>query len=83
MTVTLVARRPDTGRPAGVGDVSCSATAGGKALAAARIAFVRGAGVCVWRIPASAAGKRLRGTVVVEVQEARVLRRFTRTIKRR
>jgi hypothetical protein len=79
-TASMVATRSDTGATLAGGQVSCTATVGGKRLAARVRAFAGSRARCGWRIPASARGKRIRGTVTVVFEGRRVSRSFSATV---
>jgi hypothetical protein len=62
--VNLAVTRSDTRRPIASGSVGCRVVAAGKPVAAKGV-VARGAGHCSFVVPATAAGKPLRGTITV------------------
>jgi hypothetical protein len=62
--VNLAVTRSDTRRPISSGSVGCRVLAAGKPVAA-KGSVAGGAGHCSLLVPATAAGKRLRGTITV------------------
>ncbi len=83
VTASLVTRRSDTGKRVAAGQVSCSATVGGKALAPGQIGMSGAVAVCAWRLPTSAGGKLMRGSIGVAVETAKLRKSFTRRIVHR
>jgi hypothetical protein len=79
-TANMVATRSDTGATLAGGQVSCTATAGGKRLAARVHAFSGSRARCAWQVPASARGQKLRGTITVVFEGRRVSRSFSATV---
>ena len=66
---TFVARlrvkRDDSGAFVTTGKVACSAAVGRARLPVRRSGFARGSAFCDWRVPASASGSTLRGSIAV------------------
>jgi hypothetical protein len=79
-TASMVATRSDTGATLAGGQVSCTATAGGKRLAARVHAFSGNRARCAWQVPAAARGQKLRGTITVVFEGRRVSRSFSATV---
>jgi hypothetical protein len=77
---TLAADENDTGGPVRGGTVGCSATVASKRIVAATHVVANGIASCVWRIPATAKGKTLRGTIMLTVQGVKVTRTFSSRI---
>lgn len=67
--------RRDTGRGVN-GKVTCSARVGGKTLRKGGHS-AKGVASCSWKLPKSARGKRLRGSIAVNYQGVRATRSFT------
>lgn len=79
LTARLVAARSDTGAIVTGGRVVCSASVGGRRIAG-RGRFVGREARCVWRIPGSARGARIRGSIAVVFEGRRVTRSFSATV---
>jgi hypothetical protein len=79
LTARLVATRSDTGAVVSGGRVVCNATIGGRRIAG-RGRFVGREARCVWRIPGSASGQRIRGSITVVFEGRRVSRSFSAPI---
>jgi hypothetical protein len=79
LTARLVATRSDTGAVVSGGRVVCTATVGGRRIAG-RGRFVGSEARCVWRIPGSARGARIRGSIAVVFEGRRVTRSFSASI---
>ena len=73
--------RTDTGARVRSGGVSCKATVGRLRLAVRSARFRSGLAACSWRVPASAAGKMLRGTVGVTFGGSTISRTFSRRVQ--
>jgi hypothetical protein len=73
---TIGATESDTNGPIEKGTVSCRATLGGRPFAGVGGGIVNGLAICQWKLPKTAKGKRLSGTVSVTVQGATVTRTF-------
>jgi hypothetical protein len=75
-------RTPRTGR------IQCRATVGRRQLRLVRRGFARRlvlagpVAVCTWRVPANAAGKTVKGSIVVRTSGATARRAFTRRVAR-
>jgi hypothetical protein len=80
LTASMTATRSDTGATLAGGQVSCTATVGGKRIAARVHRFSGTQARCAWLVPASARGQRLRGTITVVFEGRRVSRSFTATV---
>lgn len=76
-TATIGATENDTNGPIEKGTVACRATLGGRPFAGVGAGVVNGLAICQWKLPNSAKGKRLSGTVSVTVQGATVTRTFS------
>ena len=76
-SVSLAATENDTAGPVQSGTVVCPATLAGKRAVALRRVVANGIASCVWRIPATAKGKVMRGSIILTVQDAHVTRPFT------
>ncbi len=72
--------RDDTGEIVPSGRVSCRARVGARRLRVAGASFSDGVALCAWRVPAGAAGKRVRGSVEAAFRDAAVRREFTAPI---
>lgn len=79
LTARLVAARSDTGAIVSGGRVVCSASVGGRRIAGSG-RFVGREARCVWRIPGSARGARIRGSIAVVFEGRRVTRSFSATV---
>jgi hypothetical protein len=76
-SVSLAANENDTNGPVASGAVSCAATLAGKRVAAASHVIANGVATCVWRIPKTAKGRIMRGSITLTVRDAHVTRPFT------
>jgi hypothetical protein len=63
------------------GKVACPARIRNRRLAPAATGFRRGLATCVWKIPRTARGKRMTGSVAVAYQRASVRRQFVFRIR--
>jgi hypothetical protein len=72
----LAANESDTNGPVQGGTVACSATIGTKHLVAGAHRVANGIAACSWKIPKTAKGKTIRGTVTLTVQGVKVARSF-------
>jgi hypothetical protein len=79
LTARLVAARSDTGAVVSGGRVVCTATVGGRRIAGSG-RFVGREARCVWRIPGSARGARIRGSIAVVFEGRRVTRSFSASV---
>jgi hypothetical protein len=79
LTARLVAARSDTGAVVSGGRVVCTATVGGRRIAGSG-RFVGREARCVWRIPGSARGARIRGSIAVVFEGRRVTRSFSAAV---
>jgi hypothetical protein len=76
-----VARRPGGGTVSG--RATCRATLRGRALRATRHTLARGVATCAWRLPVSAAGSRVSGSVRATAGGLSVTKRFSVVVARR
>jgi hypothetical protein len=76
----LQAARSDTGAVLRSGRVTCSGRIGSVRVTGSG-RFVGGNAVCSWRIPATAKGKRFRGTITIVFEGLRVTRSYSRAIR--
>jgi hypothetical protein len=79
-SATLAANQNDTGGPVASGTVTCAATTAFKRIPAVTHILTNGVANCIWRIPATAKGKTLRGTITLTVQGVKVTRPFSSRI---
>jgi hypothetical protein len=79
LTARMVAARSDTGAVVTGGRVVCNATVGGRRIAGAG-RFVGREARCTWRVPGSARGARIRGSIAVVFEGRRVTRSFSATV---
>jgi hypothetical protein len=79
-SATLAANQNDTGGPVANGSVTCAATIAFKRIPAVTHILTNGVANCIWRIPATAKGKTLRGTLTLTVQGVKVTRTFSSQI---
>jgi hypothetical protein len=76
-TASLAANENDTAGPVQAGTVTCAASIAGRRLVVARHAVRNGVAVCVWRIPATAKGRIVRGLITLNVRGTSVTRGFS------
>jgi hypothetical protein len=76
-SVSLAATENDTKGPVRGGTVICPATLAGKRAVAVTHVVANGIATCVWRIPKTAKGRIMRGSITLTLQGARVTRPFT------
>jgi hypothetical protein len=76
-SVSLGATENDTGGPVHSGTVSCAASLAGKRVVAVRHVVANGVATCVYRIPRTAKGRSIRGTITLTVQGTQVTRPFS------
>ena len=76
-SVSMAATENDTGGPVQVGTVACVATLAGKRAVAVSHVVANGVATCVWRIPKTAKGRLMRGTITLTVQGTKVTRPFS------
>jgi hypothetical protein len=76
-SVSIAATENDTGGPVQAGTVACVASLAGKRVAAFKHVVANGVGTCVWRIPRTAKGRIMRGTITLTVQGTQITRPFT------
>ena len=79
LSVFVTFARSDRARPTAP-SVTCRATLGGRALSASGSSVTGGRATCLWALPGSAKGKRIRGTVTVRSGGLKVSRPFTATV---
>ena len=79
-SVSLAATENDTKGPVRAGTVACPATLAGKRAVAVTHVVANGIATCVWRIPKTAKGRIMRGTITLTVQGAHVTRPFAARI---
>jgi hypothetical protein len=79
-SASLAATQNDTGGPVASGTVTCVATIAFKRIPAVTHILTNGVANCIWRIPATAKGKTLRGTITLTVQGVKVTRTFSSRI---
>lgn len=77
---SLAADENDTGAPVGAGTVTCAATVNLARIPAVTHVVTNGVASCVWRLPATAKGKTLRGKITLTVRGTAVTRTFTARI---
>jgi hypothetical protein len=76
-SVSMAVKENDTNGPIASGTVLCAASLAGKRIVATRHVVVNGIANCVFRIPRTAKGKTIRGTIAVLVQGAKVAKPFS------
>lgn len=76
-SVSLAATENDTKGPVRAGTVVCPATLAGKRAVAVTHVVANGIATCVWRIPKTAKGRIMRGSITLTLQGAHVTRPFT------
>jgi hypothetical protein len=76
-TVSLAANENDTNGPVAAGRVSCAASIAGKRLIARTHTLTNGVAVCVWRVPATAKGRTIRGLITLTVRGTSLTRGFS------
>jgi subtilisin family serine protease len=79
-TARIAVVRRDTGALVRPASIACSAAAGAAPLRPLARRSRLGYGECVWRVPARAKGRTLRGAIAVGYDGARVSRSFSRKI---
>jgi hypothetical protein len=79
-TVRVTATESPSGAVVSQGRVSCAASVGRRAVRARTQGFVDRWATCVFLIPADAAGKTIRGTIVVRFKGKTVTKAFARRI---
>jgi len=77
-SMTVVSTRPDA--LADGATVTCTAKVAGKSLVATAKGFADGKATCSWRIPKTARGKRITGSVSATVQGLTAERQFSATV---
>ncbi len=77
LAASMAATENDTGGPVGNGAaVACRATVGGAPVTVKSHALANGVATCVWKLPKSAKGKKLSGTVTVTLRGAKAAKSF-------
>jgi hypothetical protein len=76
-SVSMAATENDTAGPVQAGTVACVASLAGKRVAAVSHVVANGVATCVWRIPKTAKGRLMRGTITLTVQGTKVTRPFS------
>jgi hypothetical protein len=76
-SVSLAATENDTNGPVRAGTVTCPATIAGKRAVAVTHVVANGIATCIWRIPKTAKGKLMRGTITLTLQGTHVTRPFS------
>lgn len=79
-SASLAANENDTGGPVSGGSVACVATLAGKRLTAAAHAIANGVAACTWKMPPTAKGKTLKGTVTLTLRGATAARSFSAVV---
>jgi hypothetical protein len=79
LTARLVVARSDTGAVVSGGRVLCNATVAGRRIAGVG-RFVGREARCTWRVPGSARGARIRGSIAVVFEGRRATRSFSATV---
>ena len=79
LSVFVTFARTDRTRPPAP-SVACRATVGGRALSVSGSSVTGGRATCRWALPATARGKRIRGTVTVRSGGLRASRSFSATV---
>jgi hypothetical protein len=78
LAASLAATENDTGGPIGRGAaVVCRASVAGGPVTVKSHAIANGVATCVWKLPKSAKGEKLSGTVTVTVRGAKVAKSFS------
>jgi hypothetical protein len=72
----LAANESDTNGPVQSGTVACTATIGTAHITASAHGITNGIAACSWKIPKTAKGKTIRGTITLTVQGVKVSRSF-------
>lgn len=76
-SVSIAATENDTRGPVQAGTVACVALLAGKRAAAVSHVVANGIATCMWRIPKTAKGRIMRGTITLTVQGTKVTRPFS------
>jgi hypothetical protein len=76
-SASLAANQNDTAGPVQAGTVNCAASIAGKRLVAVTHSVRNGVAICVWRLPATAKGRIVRGLVTLTVRGTSVTRGFS------
>jgi hypothetical protein len=79
-SASLAATENDTNGPVTSGAVTCAATIAFKRIVAVAHVLSNGVANCVWRLPADAKGKTLRGAITLTVRGVKVSRAFSARI---
>jgi hypothetical protein len=78
--VGLAATESDTNGPVTAGTVTCAATIATKRIAASGHAVTSGVATCTWKLPKTAKGKTIRGSITLVVKGVKVTRTFSARI---
>jgi hypothetical protein len=76
-SVSMAVNENDTNGPVTAATVGCAASIAGKRLVATTHALRNGIAVCVWRLPATAKGRFVRGLITVTVRGTTLTRGFS------
>jgi hypothetical protein len=76
-SASLAANENDTAGPVQSGTVTCAATIALKRIVAVSHVVANGVASCLWRIPRTAKGKTIRGTITLTVHGVQVKRSFS------
>lgn len=79
-SASLGASENDTNGPVTRATITCAATAGGRRLPATH-SLANGVASCYWKLPRTAKGKLLHGTVTVTVQGTKLVKSFAVRIR--
>jgi hypothetical protein len=79
-SVSMAVKENDTNGPVASGTVLCAASLAGKRIVASSHVVANGIATCVFKIPRTAKGRIIRGTIAVLVQGAQVSRPFSARI---
>jgi hypothetical protein len=79
-SASLAASESDTSGPVAKATVTCSAVVGGKRLPATHT-LANGVASCYWKLPKTAKGKTLHGTVTIAAQGAKLVKSFAARVR--
>jgi hypothetical protein len=79
-SVSMAVKENDTNGPVTSGTVLCAASLAGKRIVASSHVVANGIATCLFKIPRTAKGRIIRGTIAVLVQGAQVSRPFSARI---
>ena len=80
LTVRIGVFAKATGQPVTAKLLLCTLSVGGKSVPRFARAIIDGAAHCKWRIPKSASGKQVRGSITVVLNGERAVHSFTRRV---